>query len=261
MTDPQPAAPVAPSPAPAAPATISDEHWAGMSWADRLNYSRATPEEQARYRAAIPSTGGTKIGQNLDRSLEPSSPAGGLEPAKSDVGAPTQKLTADQYRIEHSKSFVAPEFSYRLDPSGPLATAARDFAAKHGLSQEQFSELVDLHVAGHAKEAEMYKQAAAAEIGKLGVNGVARVRSVQNWLNAMLGPDAGREMSVMLVNAGIITGFEKLVSKYSAKGVGPYAQRATPSDGRVDEQTFDSMSAADRLNYARRFDQSQFRQW
>jgi hypothetical protein len=153
----------APSPAPL-PSIIAETDYLRLPAEQQTRYANVRREDRSgpaewRLRSDLPS----EKPQPAQQPAQPTADKSAVQPDA--VATATTKLTADQYRIEHSKSFVAPEFSYRLDPSGPLATAARDFAAKHNLSQEQFSELVDLHVAGQAKEAEMFKQAAAAEIG------------------------------------------------------------------------------------------------
>jgi hypothetical protein len=256
MTDPQPAAPAAPAspsaPAPSAgaPATISDAAWGGMSWADRLNYSRASPEEQAQYRASIPSTESPAAGATATHLNEP------LPTAQP---APDPAKPAVEYKVEHSPGFEAPPGA-RIDPLAPTVEAAKEFAAAHGLSQEAFSGLLDLYAKDRAGESQMIEQARQVEIAKLGSNAVARVKAVEHFNIAALGETKGRALNSMLVTADQIGAFETIASMLTAKNIGPYAPRATPSDGRVDEQTFDSMSSADRYAYARRFDQAQFSQ-
>jgi hypothetical protein len=65
----------------------------------------------------------------------------------------------------------------------------------------------------------------------------------------------------MLVTAKIVEGMEKLMTKFSSQGAAPFTQagRVHPdAPGRVSEEAYTAMTAGQRLDYSRGFDQRQF---
>jgi len=65
----------------------------------------------------------------------------------------------------------------------------------------------------------------------------------------------------MMVTADIVKGLETLQQKFSSQGAAPFTQaHRVPADpaGRATDAEFDAMTAGQRLDYARSFDQRQF---
>jgi hypothetical protein len=104
------------------------------------------------------------------------------------------------------------------------------------------------------------KSAAAAELGKIGSNGVARVETLQRFFTGLLGNEASKQISGMMVTAGIVHALEQLAGKYTAAGIGARHQ-TTQSDIRLNGDAFDRMSPGERLDYSRQFDQSKMPAW
>jgi hypothetical protein len=144
----------------------------------------------------------------------------------------------DDYKIELPSDFKPPEgvtFEFRADD--PLMAQARTFAHEAGISQEGFSKLLSLHAASQVESAAQMQTAKAAEIGKLGVNGPARVTAVTNWLKAVGGPDADtlvRTLDYAPV-AGTVQAFENLMRKFSSQGGAAFSQqhRTQPEAGKI----------------------------
>jgi hypothetical protein len=104
--------------------------------------------------------------------------------------------------------------------------------------------------------------AAAAEVSKLGPNGMARVSAVDTWLRGQLGDTLGGALRSMLVTAATVQGMEKLIMKMTSQDVASFRQhgREPPGlPGRVSEEEYAAMTPAQRWEYSRGFDQSQFR--
>jgi hypothetical protein len=72
----------------------------------------------------------------------------------------------------------------------------------------------------------------AAEAAKLGATAQSRVASVQTFLKGQLGDELARAMNVMIVTADVVTGFEKLMSRFSSQGGGAFSQahRVAPDE-------------------------------
>jgi hypothetical protein len=108
----------------------------------------------------------------------------------------------------------------------------------------------------------MNDEALRTEVAKLGEHGPARVRAVETYLRAQ-GGEGAEEIIANLRTARQVESFEKIMaanrSQRAAEPIPKPAEAPPPSaDGRVDEATWAKMGNAERLNYARQFDQGQF---
>ena len=100
-----------------------------------------------------------------------------------------------------------------------------------------------------------------AEVAKLGVNGTQRVDAIETWTRGMIGDKHAGAIRGMMVTAGIVEALELLQSKFASQGAASFSQshRVPPEQqGRVSDEQWGKMSGAERLDYARGFDQSQF---
>lgn len=175
----------------------------------------------------------------------------------------TQK--PEDYKAELPKDFVVPPgLEYKFNEADPLMPAARQIMLdiEHGRlgGQEAFSKLLGLYASGQVSEQQMIAKAQAAQLEKLGPNATVRIDSLTTWLNGMVGPDGAKELSKMLITEGIVRNFEKLITKHSSQGAAGFSQagRVPENGGRVSEEAYQKMSAAERLTYVRQFDQKQF---
>jgi hypothetical protein len=126
---------------------------------------------------------------------------------------------ADDYKLALPKEFKAPEgVEFKLDETDPLFSQAREWAHKNGLSQDQFESGMALLAASKVGDAAMLKTARDAEVGKLGVNGPARIDAITTWMDAK-GYGA---LKPMLVTAEMVGTFEKMMR--DVQGGAPFSQ-------------------------------------
>ena len=177
----------------------------------------------------------------------------------------SRKLTLpqapDAYRVGTSQAFKPPEGSeFKLDEAHPSWGMARQWAHKHGLSQDAFHEMVDVFAGYQALDAQTQKTAMSAEIAKLGTAGPARVDAVQQWLSAAAGGKFTQLQNVLKVYpvASVVEGFETLMREFSTQGGGSYsgAKREPNQPQRLPESEVAKMTYAERKSYAAQFTQS-----
>lgn len=174
----------------------------------------------------------------------------------------SRKLTLpakpEDYKLELSKNFKPPQgIEFKPNESDPILPQARTFAQKYGLTQEAFSELVDLHAAGQVSSMQAINNAKAKEVEKLGPNGTARVTAAQTWMGAV-DPELGKHFSDFLFTEKQVLFVEKLMARDRTQGAASPSNsgREPPKEaGKVTQAEYDKMSAADRLNYVRQFPQ------
>jgi len=85
----------------------------------------------------------------------------------------------DAYEMKLPADFKGPEgVTFEFNNSGLAVAQARAFAHRHGLSQAAFTELTGIYAGEKAQEFAVFNAAKAAEVGKLGGAGAARVTAV-----------------------------------------------------------------------------------
>lgn len=176
----------------------------------------------------------------------------------------SRRLTLPQkpedYQLKLTQGFKAPDgIEFVPDEKDPLLPQARAFAQKHGLTQDAFSELLDLHAAGQVGSQQHIKDAKAAEVAKLGVNGPARKTAVDTWLKAQLGnDDLAKHMSEFMFTSRQVEGFEMLMARARTQGAASFSHqhREPPQEpGKISQAEYDKLTPAARLDYARQFPQ------
>jgi hypothetical protein len=189
--------------------------------------------------------------------------------ALEDSRRATLPASPDKYELSLPSDFQMPAgmAEWRFNPDhpvqGPLLARARELAHASGMSQENFSRMLGLHVANEVQQQLMFDRAKAAELGKLGEMAGVRVDSVRTFVRSMVG-DAAPALLMVLEQAPVastIAAFEKMMAAFSSQGVGGYSSAAR--DGghlgrgpqKVDDATYNSMTFHQRLEYAQQFQQ------
>jgi hypothetical protein len=176
----------------------------------------------------------------------------------------SRKLTApakvEDFKLELPADLKMPEgVDFRIDPNNPAIEPARAFALRNNLSQQQFSEMLGLYAATQASEAVAFNNAKAAEVAKLGDAGAARVDSVLGWLKSMSGNHFNALARVLQIApvADTVVGLEHLMHRYVTQGGASFdgAHREPHIPGRVSQETYDSYSYSQKLDYAAKFPQ------
>lgn len=168
----------------------------------------------------------------------------------------------EDVKVELPKDFQVPQgIEFTLDASKPEFSKLQAAAVKHGLSQEAVSDLVGVYAETLVGSETTLNAAKQAEIAKLGANGPARVTTLETFFTGLVGVDKAKAISGMMVTSTIVQALETAAAKFASQGAASFSQQhREPNDrgGKVSEEQFAKMSPADRLDYTRKFDQSQF---
>jgi hypothetical protein len=280
-------APAAPPAAPSAPAprqgAIADN-----------TYQRLAPTEQSRYASVRGADGGSEwiardqlpsaTGTTTADPADPGKPADPLAKVQigemfvsqaelqeffqakgeADLRKATLPATPADYVPALPENFKLPAgVDFKIDAADPMLADARAWAHGKGLSQSDFSELISIYASSKANEQAFINTATAAEVAKMGANGVQRVTALEQWLRGMVGDKLAGPMRQMMATADIVRGLEIIQSRMSSQGVASFSQahREPGHDqrsGRVSDEAYNAMTPGQRLDYARGFDQSQF---
>ena len=168
----------------------------------------------------------------------------------------------EEYKLELPKDFKLPQgVEFKLDTAKPEFSKMQQVAHKHGLSPDAVSDMLGVYAETLVGSQASIQQAHQAEIAKLGANGPARVTALNQFFTGLVGTDGAKAIHAMMVTAGIVQALESVAAKFSTQGAASFHQggREPPPDsaGRVSSEQYAKMSAAERLDYARRFPQQQ----
>jgi hypothetical protein len=168
----------------------------------------------------------------------------------------TLPATPADYKAELPPSFQTPQgIEFKFDERDPALVLARDFAHRHKLSQEQFSEMAGVYASTKVREMAALNAAVQAEIQKLGAAGTSRVTAVQNWLNAVAGPELGAHLNKAMFSAKIVEGFEKVMRHVTAQGGSNFSHsgREPPKTNNGEIPGYDNMIFSERRAAQERF--------
>jgi hypothetical protein len=290
-----PQTPIAPQAAPAAspaPSTSSASPAARNTIAD-VAYDRLSPDKQSQYarikdadnnpewvrRDELATDRTTKPDGTTTEAPPPADPNarhkfGDMEfseqelrdllTAKADAELKKANLPATpaDYVPALPENFKLPTgVDFKVDAADPMLADARAWAHSKGLSQSDFSELISIYATGKGHEQALLNTATAAEVAKMGANGVQRVTALETWLRGIVGDKLAGPMRQMMVTADIAKGFETLQQRFVSQGVASFSQaHREPGNtpGRASDAEYAAMTSAQRLDYARGFDQRQF---
>jgi hypothetical protein len=285
-----PAASASPAAQPAAPAAAAPA--ARQSVADSV-YQRLQPSEQQRYASIRNPDGGSEwISRDQLSSASDSPSTAPADPAKpadpnarhkfgemefseqelrefltakgeAELRKATLPATPNDYVPALPENFKLPDgVDFKVDAADPMLADARNWAHSRGMDQSAFSELIGIYATSKAKEQALYNTAAAAEVAKLGANGVQRVSAIDVWLRGQLGDDLAAPVRSVLVTEKIVRAWETVIQKFQSQGVASFSQAhrepGNAGGGRVSDEQYAKMTSGERLDYARGFDQSQF---
>lgn len=177
----------------------------------------------------------------------------------------SRKLTLpanpDAYKIELPTDFKPPEgIKFEFKPDDPLLSQAKTMAHEMGIGQENFSKLLSLYAGAQVATQAQITAARNAEVAKLGTAGPARIDALTTFFTAQLGETEGKQLMSRAFTASDVQVLEKLVTRMTSSGGSVRGTGREPPEqaGRVSNEQFAKMSAADRLDYARKFNQDQF---
>ena len=189
--------------------------------------------------------------------------------AGQDVRRSTLPQKPDDYKAELPADFKVPDgIKYEFKPNDPLLYQARqlfhDIDQGKISGQEAFSKGLALFASGQVSNAQQMQEAQNAEIAKLGANGPTRVAAVRQFWRGYLGEAAGERRFGRIWNAQDVIDAEHEIMKITSQGGAPFRGngREPPQPaGRLSREQIDRLTPAQRLDYARQWDQSTMPAW
>lgn len=183
--------------------------------------------------------------------------------AAEDVRRNTLPKAAADVKIELPKEFKLPEgMDWKFNPELPEYKWLQEAAVKNGWSQDQVTEIVGKYAEIAVGSDAQVQAAMKAEREKMGANVTARVTAIQTFLNGHIGEEYGKALLQFAgLSAKATQGLELLIAKQASQGAASFRQDGREPGGqlgRVSEAEYNAMSAAQKWDYARGFDQKQF---
>jgi hypothetical protein len=154
------------------------------------------------------------------------------------------------YKLDLPEGVALPggaKVEFGKDPdSVAAADAARAWAHKQGLSQQQFSELLSIQAHSVAAQEMRIATYARAEVDKLGANGPQRIDGLSRWIIGEMGNEKARPIIASMATAAHVEFYEKLLSKQTSQGAASFSQqhRVAPDDKSI--PGFEKMSFAEK---------------
>ena len=226
--------PAAPAPGGNAPAPSNNN--AATQQSGLPAQSPAQPENNPRARGHSPAADARQPQQT---PAEPKIKVGDAEYTAADLQsaiaeraeAQSRKATLpagpDQYEVKLPADFIPPEnVRFEFDPKDPALKAFREVAAKHGVSQELFSDALAVFASTKMGAAIQQNQLRDVNMRQLGTAGPQRVEAVATWLQARAGAD-GKTMANFLrqfPSAPIVRSVENLMRQFSSQGGADFSQ-------------------------------------
>jgi hypothetical protein len=185
------------------------------------------------------------------------------EKAARDLRATQVPPRAEDYAATLPQNFKLPEGTeWQFNEADPALNDIRQLAKRSGWSQDDFSNVLAVYAAKEVSAENLIRAAARAEMDKLGPAAAQRLSAVETFIRGIAGDQLGGALRQMILTANHVKGWEAIIQRMVGQGAASYSQahRDVPAQpGRVSEEEFGRMSHAQRLDYARGFDQSQFR--
>ena len=171
----------------------------------------------------------------------------------------------NDYKAELPADFKVPDgVTFQFNNADPLLAQAQSVAHKAGLTQEQFSQLLGIYAGGQVSSQQQIQTARNAEVQKLGATGPARIDALTTFFRAYLGESDGNAVMARAFTAADVQRLEKLVGKITSQGGAAFRGngREPPQPaGRLSREQIDRLTPAQRLDYARQWDQSTMPAW
>ena len=182
--------------------------------------------------------------------------------AAEDVRRNTLPKTPEDVKLDLPKDFKLPEgLDFKLDSTKPEFNKFREIAIKRGLDADTVTDLMGVYAETVVGSEASYRAAQKAELDKLGANATARVTALDTFFTGLLGTEDAKHIRAGMYSAGVVTALEKLAAKFANQGAASFSQAHREpggQPGRVSEEQWAKMSAAERWDYSRSFDQKQF---
>lgn len=170
---------------------------------------------------------------------------------------------ADDVKLDLPADFQLPQgVEFKFDPAKPEYNKFRELAVSEGLSQDTVTKLTGLFAEIMVGDQASIQQWETAEMTRLGANGPARATAIKTALTGMIGEAKTAHLQTMLRTAGGVEALEAMVAKFSSQGVATFSQggrEPVGSGNKPSEEQWGKMSAAERMDYTNKTDQTKFK--
>lgn len=126
--------------------------------------------------------------------------------------------SADEYETAFAEDVKLPD-GWKINPDDPLWKAGKEFAAKHGLSQEQFKELASMKARELIAQNDMMKTLVDKRNADLGAQGAERVEALHKFFDGAFDKDTAAELKAGMVTARQIKALEAMQKAVVDQGV------------------------------------------
>lgn len=157
----------------------------------------------------------------------------------------------EAYEARNTPDFKLPEgVSFQFNQSDPALLAAKKYAADNGLTQTQFSGMLDLFVSSQLNQQMAQARAREANLQQLGATGAQRIDAVSTWLKSFAGKDgaAVADFISKYPSAPIVRAMETVVRRFSNQGGADFSQ----SHRETNVQEPGKIAGYENMNFAQR---------
>ena len=148
--------------------------------------------------------------------------------SEQDVRKSGLPSSPEAFEAKLSPSFQPPVngVTFEFDANSPALANVRKVALKHALSQEAFSDLLDVYAAEKIGEQAGTVRAREANLQQLGAAGPQRISAISTWLKSIAGKD-GADVATFIQNypaAPIVRAMETVIRRFSSQGGADFSQ-------------------------------------
>ena len=161
--------------------------------------------------------------------------------------------SADDYKPEFAPDVKLPD-GWQINPEDPLWRQGKEFALKHGLTQEQFSELASMKARELIAQQAFVQEMVVKRNAELGANGAERVEALHKFLDASADKETAAEMKAGMVTARQIKWLESVQKALLDQGVTEFStlgRENTPSANGAYPENFDNLPFARQMEIHR----------
>lgn len=174
-----------------------------------------------------------------------------LSKFESDENARREALpkSADEYKPEFSADVKLPD-GWKINPDDPLWQTGREFALKHGLTQEQFSELASMKARELIAQQAFVQEMVARRNADLGASGAERVEALHKFFDGSFDKETAAELKAGMVTARQIKALETMQKALVDQGVTEFStlgRESTPSANGAYPENFDQLPFAKQM--------------
>jgi hypothetical protein len=176
------------------------------------------------------------------------------ELAARKAGTASAPATAADYKVEVSEDFVLPVGAqpFKFDQNSPLVAGAKEIAKKYGLTQDALTAFSELYARERVEADSRMRAARATEVQKLGPMVSERMSAINRFIEGKLGAADARPLLDSVWTAAAAQSWEKLITKLASSGSSyGHHGREPPGRGGPSEETWNSWSIGQRMNFAR----------